>query len=851
MKEEFKQRLLKFKMRFWLYAEIIGVCLIAPTVVIFAITFIDLDNGQAKIIAISSFIVVLLLFLIAAIVNARIISPFIAYLELAAEGKTAPDAIYSNAQKSFNHIPKIHSLSIFIRWVIGLTIVTSAVYFFSHARIAQITNLIGVGFFGGVLNALWSFSLNEFLNIKIAETGIFNQDANNQRENYSKLFLSLAIQIGSAMLLLSTAILIVSFNLNSKSLSQAFENQMNNINESNVQVLDAFYNAKEQDITKFTSDPEIQKLVQDKNWSSISQYLSLYLLNSKNYYEGTFVFTLDSDYTVVATSSTKGEAVGLKLKEVPNMQKNIQEVLNGNLFFGEIQASPITFAANVVVTAPIKVNGKIVAGVGFAFLVGEFANEIIRNVNIGTDGYPFFVTKNLTVIAHKNNKKILKSLKEEPYSLYLQDTEDQKSYIFSSDGKIRFIRKQISSKYDFIAISTALQDDLEKPALSSIRNIGILSFLTLIATGFFLYHLLNLKLGPLAESSKALLKMENGNLSEEFNILSLDEVGSIQRSLHSFSNRLSSIIRNDITIANTLASSADAMHNSLNSLSSNTQTQAASSEEISASIEEISAGIDSVNGRAEDQFSKVKILDDKMQELTETITSMADEIANISRNVSTIVKDASKGEKSLDQMNNSISNISASSKQITNVMEIITNISSQINLLSLNAAIEAARAGESGKGFAVVADEIGKLADKTSRSIKDISSLVHTNQNEISQGSKIIQDTIQIIHKVISGVNSFHSMAETLELQVKMQKSINKVANDELNSLNQMTSLIRSAMQEQKLAIEEVAKTIYGINEITQSTAAGVEELNATSEEIAATAESLKKEMEFFKIKSD
>ncbi|HNI90609.1 MAG TPA: methyl-accepting chemotaxis protein, partial [Leptospiraceae bacterium] len=380
---------------------------------------------------------------------------------------------------------------------------------------------------------------------------------------------------------------------------------------------------------------------------------------------------------------------------------------------------------------------------------------------------------------------------------------------------------------------------------------GILSFLTLIATGFFLYHLLNLKLGPLAESSKALLKMENGNLSEEFNILSLDEVGSIQRSLHSFSNRLSSIIRNDITIANTLASSADAMHNSLNSLSSNTQTQAASSEEISASIEEISAGIDSVNGRAEDQFSKVKILDDKMQELTETITSMADEIANISRNVSTIVKDASKGEKSLDQMNNSISNISASSKQITNVMEIITNISSQINLLSLNAAIEAARAGESGKGFAVVADEIGKLADKTSRSIKDISSLVHTNQNEISQGSKIIQDTIQIIHKVISGVNSFHSMAETLELQVKMQKSINKVANDELNSLNQMTSLIRSAMQEQKLAIEEVAKTIYGINEITQSTAAGVEELNATSEEIAATAESLKKEMEFFKIKSD
>ena len=91
-------------------------------------------------------------------------------------------------------------------------------------------------------------------------------------------------------------------------------------------------------------------------------------------------------------------------------------------------------------------------------------------------------------------------------------------------------------------------------------------------------------------------------------------------------------------------------------------------------------------------------------------------------------------------------------------------------------------------------------------------------------------------------------MAETLELQVKMQKSINSIANEEVNSLNQMTSLIRTAMQEQKVAIEEVAKSIYGINEITQSTAAGVEELNASSQGIANTADLLKKEMSFFKL---
>ena len=123
---------------------------------------------------------------------------------------------------------------------------------------------------------------------------------------------------------------------------------------------------------------------------------------------------------------------------------------------------------------------------------------------------------------HPGSKSVRPNLQPFPFRKFLilaqvmLEADSNLPISYFEETTNRFLKKKTSPKYDLIVLSNILQRDLEKPAFDSVRDITIITIVSLFIIGVFLYYILNLKLNELTNSSVILNKMAEGDLTVKF-----------------------------------------------------------------------------------------------------------------------------------------------------------------------------------------------------------------------------------------------------------------------------------------------------------------------------------------------
>jgi methyl-accepting chemotaxis protein len=307
-----------------------------------------------------------------------------------------------------------------------------------------------------------------------------------------------------------------------------------------------------------------------------------------------------------------------------------------------------------------------------------------------------------------------------------------------------------------------------------------------------------------------------------------------------FSLNIQKILNQTNDVAVRLASSTEELAATISSFATNAQTQAASVEEITSTVEEVTASGDSVYTMAKRQADMTQRVREEMANLYSIVKkageqmgealSIRDQLNSVVEKLRVEIKDT------LDVMTSATTKF----KGVQDTVNIIEDISDRINLLSLNAAIEAARAGEYGRGFAVVADEIGKLAENTSTNVKSINTLFTNSNEEVSKAYGRLEVFIDSLSKMIEYISEFSRRVDAVMEVTRQDMNLNEKLRGSLESVLSEANNILSATNEQKNALEEVARSIAVINNTTQEIASGSVELTGTSKEIAGSADELK-----------
>ena len=338
---------------------------------------------------------------------------------------------------------------------------------------------------------------------------------------------------------------------------------------------------------------------------------------------------------------------------------------------------------------------------------------------------------------------------------------------------------------------------------------------------------------PLKQGVVFAQTIAGGDLTQQLEVKSKDELGELVEALNAMSKNLCVAMGDVVRNTSTLAATSEEMSSNSNEMNISAEQMDQESGNAAVAIGQLSSNLSNVSAGTE--------------ETSTNINTVASSIEEMSSSLADVAKRCSDGSEMSLEANNkarlageTMGSLNLSVEDIGKVIETIRSIADQTNLLALNATIEAASAGDAGKGFAVVANEVKELAKQTAQATEEIGLLI---TNMVDRAGEAMQATHEITNAIDSLSGTVHAIASVVEEQ---SLTTNEIASN-INGISQAATEVSKNIQEASLGSEDVSKSIQNVSAAAKTVKTGADQANAGSNELAKMGARLQQMTEQFK----
>ncbi|HBA71288.1 MAG: chemotaxis protein [Geobacteraceae bacterium GWC2_55_20] len=379
----------------------------------------------------------------------------------------------------------------------------------------------------------------------------------------------------------------------------------------------------------------------------------------------------------------------------------------------------------------------------------------------------------------------------------LADSRDGKRVLnlaipLANEERCRSCHKENSRFLGGVILTTSLEEGFKSAMrLTMVMSaVGVFFFLAMLATLYIFFN--RTVVLQIAELYKQLgdLSGSEGDLTKVLNIRTTCEIGRLGEEVNNLTAKIretfSDLYQQACLIGCSVCELADGTSKALKMTQDQKDqafTVATSSEEMSQTIQDVTIN-------------------------THRAASLSSAVDSAASNGMTVVEETWNCMQQISESVNgtleTIRQLEASSAKIGEMVVLIEDIADQTNLLALNASIEAARAGDAGKGFAVVASEVKGLAEKTTKSTREIERVVASIQQESRKAAAMIGQEKTLVTTGLDKAEEARSSLENIK---------NHAAESRL-----MIEQIATASEEQSATTAQISEMIHLVSKSAEQT---------------------------------